>query len=191
MKSVLISIRPQWVDLIARGVKTIEVRKTRPNMSTPFKCYIYSTKGSKAYIVDNSFHMDYGCVANGKVVGEFVCDNITNVLSDSKFWLDEKITRQTLLTGNEIRIYAGGSKKLYGWHISSLQIYDQPKDLSTFIPTCKYMQIDGTCNHRKVECMYQDTDYNPDGGINMVCCGNMVNRAPQSWCYVEELKNDE
>lgn len=29
-KAVLISIRPEWCDLIVRGEKTIEVRKTRP-----------------------------------------------------------------------------------------------------------------------------------------------------------------
>lgn len=179
MKSVLISIRPQWVELIARGVKTVEVRKTRPKLPTPFKCYIYCTKHSGGTLHNSGWY--------GKVIGEFVCDNTTNIFSVSKFWLAEELTRQTLLTENEMREYANGAEKLYGWHISNLKIYDQPKDLSAFIPTCKYMQIDRTCNHRKVECMYQDTDYNPDGGINMVCCGNMVNRAPQSWCYVEDL----
>ena len=44
MKSVLISIRPMWCELIASGKKTIEVRKTRPKIETPFKCYIYCTK---------------------------------------------------------------------------------------------------------------------------------------------------
>ena len=44
MKSVLISIKPKWCELIASGKKTIEVRKTRPKCDTPFKCYIYCTK---------------------------------------------------------------------------------------------------------------------------------------------------
>ena len=44
MQSVLISIRPQYCELIASGKKTIEVRKTRPKLETPFKCYIYCTK---------------------------------------------------------------------------------------------------------------------------------------------------
>lgn len=43
-KAVLISIRPEWCDLIVRGKKTIEVRKTRPKLETPFKVYIYCTK---------------------------------------------------------------------------------------------------------------------------------------------------
>ena len=40
-KSVLISIRQEWCEKIINGQKTIEVRKTRPKMDTPFKCYIY------------------------------------------------------------------------------------------------------------------------------------------------------
>ena len=42
-KSVLISIRPKWCEKIVNGEKTIEVRKTRPKLQTPFKCYIYCT----------------------------------------------------------------------------------------------------------------------------------------------------
>lgn len=42
-KAVLISIRPEWCDLIVRGKKTIEVRKTRPKLETPFKVYMEKT----------------------------------------------------------------------------------------------------------------------------------------------------
>ena len=37
MKAVLLSIRPNWCKLIWSGMKTIEVRKNRPNLKTPFK----------------------------------------------------------------------------------------------------------------------------------------------------------
>ena len=37
-KAVLISIRPEWVEKIANERKTIEVRKTKPYLGTPFKC---------------------------------------------------------------------------------------------------------------------------------------------------------
>lgn len=43
-RAVLISIRPGWTELIACGDKTLEIRKTRPNLGTPFKCYIYETQ---------------------------------------------------------------------------------------------------------------------------------------------------
>lgn len=48
-KAVMISIRPKWCEKIARGEKTIEVRKTRPKLETPFKCYIYCTQASVRY----------------------------------------------------------------------------------------------------------------------------------------------
>ena len=38
-KAVLISIRPEWVEKIAHNLKTIEVRKSKPNLESPFKCY--------------------------------------------------------------------------------------------------------------------------------------------------------
>lgn len=42
-KSVMISIRPKWCEKIVNGEKTIEVRKTRPKLNTPFRVYIYCT----------------------------------------------------------------------------------------------------------------------------------------------------
>ena len=98
MRSVLISIRPKWCELIASGKKTIEVRKTRPKLETPFKCYIYCTKPKMItkYVFKPEDYPEYMrpkktvfCKApdasspfcseangNGKVIGEFVCDKI-------------------------------------------------------------------------------------------------------------------
>ena len=49
MKEVLISIQPRWCKLIANGKKTVEVRKTKPKLETPFKAYIYCTKGDPIF----------------------------------------------------------------------------------------------------------------------------------------------
>lgn len=51
MKDVLISIQPKWVEKIASGEKTIEVRKTRPKIDTPFKVYIYATKTGERLVL--------------------------------------------------------------------------------------------------------------------------------------------
>lgn len=98
MKSVLISIRPKWVEKIASGKKTIEVRKTALK-EVPFKGYIYATRPKKYYkcgavstsdellwLANGKIKMgdgfelwangeDYQCV-NGKVIGEFICYNV-------------------------------------------------------------------------------------------------------------------
>lgn len=42
-KAVLISIRPEWADRICYCGKTMEIRKTRPTIQPPFKCYINKT----------------------------------------------------------------------------------------------------------------------------------------------------
>ena len=40
MKAVLISIKPKWCDLIRRGRKTVEVRKTCPKLEVPVRSVV-------------------------------------------------------------------------------------------------------------------------------------------------------
>ncbi len=69
MKAVLISIRPKWCEKIISGEKTIEVRKTRPKMDTPFKCYIYCTKPEeKLLTIMKDGDENYGETYHGKPV---------------------------------------------------------------------------------------------------------------------------
>lgn len=83
MKGVLISIQPKWCQLIADKKKVVEVRKTRPKLETPFKVYIYMTMGNTPkFIFDKNLekHSIYEvepATANGRVVGEFICREIT------------------------------------------------------------------------------------------------------------------
>ena len=81
-KAVLISIRPKWVEKIASGEKTIEVRKTKPKLETPFKCYIYCTMDHPYISVSCgkldklNYRTNTVGRCNGKVIGEFTCDRI-------------------------------------------------------------------------------------------------------------------
>ena len=125
MKSVLISIKPKWCELIAQGKKTVEVRKTRPKMETPFKCYIYMTKGETLYYPWDIFGNN---ALNGKVIGEFVCDRISELAPINR--ADEGIEKQACLSREQIVNYLRG--KSFGWHISDLVIYDKPRELKEF-----------------------------------------------------------
>lgn len=129
-KAVLISIQPKWCELIASGKKTIEVRKTKPNLTTPFKCYIYQTKRTWIYNI-------YSKIADWqqKVIGEFVCDGTEKIIP-YRYPFD---VEGTFLTNLQIMNY-GGNKPIYFWHISNLKIYDKPKELSEFYKTaiCDY-----------------------------------------------------
>ena len=181
-KAVLISIRPEWVKKILSGEKTLEVRKNRPNMETPFKVYIYCTAGNLSYEVNNGMMCN---ISGGKlVVGEFTCNKTTNLFSNSRFWLNEDDVLQACLSAAEIRKYADGANGLYGWHISDLKIYDQPKELNEFwLPPELYCEKErcGGCPYDQV------ADVN--GEYSFDCeWKRPLTRPPQSWCYVEELQ---
>ena len=176
MKSVLISIQPKWVDKIAIGKKTIEVRKTRPKLQMPFKCYIYETKQTVKY-----FSLKFDGV--GKVIGEFVCDRIDEY-ANGEIALSHN-THETCLTNCEIADYIERSKA-YFWHISDLKIYDKPKELSEFKDFCKYYYDGKRCDDCKYFIDGRGYDYDEsDCGCNGL---KPIERPPQSWCYVEELK---
>lgn len=188
-QSVLISIRPKWCELIASGKKTIEVRKTRPKLEPPFKCYIYCTKSTdhprgwlgcydhdmhkfgliSTLNIEAGKHMNIE-VVSGKVIGEFVCDEIVRYArfgyvnvparymkaSPGGYPATEIHFFDLQLSPAELDDYGEGAP-LYGWHISDLKIYDEPKELKQF-------QIPTTIPARRVR------------------------QAPQSWCYIEEVE---
>lgn len=124
-RAVLISIRPKWCEKIADGEKTIEVRKTRPKLETPFRCYIYRTKGIVPHIINGKWvKIEVG----GTVVGEFVCDKIHELAPLNH--APDDVEQMACLTREEIVQYLRGVG--YGWHISNLRIYDHPRDLWEF-----------------------------------------------------------
>lgn len=167
-KAVLISIRPEWVNKIISREKTVEVRKTRPNLGTPFKCYIYETQGkSDTPWIDEDGHMIFR--GRGKVVGEFVCDHY---VTDKTFGHDALFNAAACMIEPDVVAYSAGTP-LYGWHISNLKIYDTPKELSKFSRPFENC-IGKTCD---------------EFGCALCENGGHIKRPPQSWCYVEELGN--
>lgn len=83
MKTVLISIQPKWCELIAIKKKSLEVRKNRPKLETPFRCYIYETRKKwwyKLLAPLKSFAWVETVISGqGKVIGEFICDTIVPI----------------------------------------------------------------------------------------------------------------
>ena len=180
VKSVLISIRPEWCGKIVSGEKTIEVRKTRPKIDTPFKCFIYCTLPKRPYsdyFVVNSELM----VGGGRVIGEFMCDKINETGLDS-FGIYEiineipneriNIVNESCLSFDEYVKYSN-LKPCYAWHISDLIIYDKPKVLAM---DCEFITNKSTLT------------FDDNGEF----CYTRLTRPPQSWCYVweSEAEND-
>lgn len=233
---ILISIRPEWVAKILNGEKTVEVRKTYPTkIETPFKCYIYCTQGKELWgdgtgetwwgidaneNMDEVFRLNPTLTQlNGKVVGEFICDEIDTYMSEfyipaksnvkyigeiyedickvhidddgeKEFLLETSnecsnpndcaFCKNTCLNFDEIRAYIGnGYIYFYGWHISDLKIYDQPKELDKFRQKCKLFN-NRICGLRTM-C----------GEQKGICDGTKkLTRPPQSWCYIKEKSNE-
>ena len=175
MKSVLISIKPKWCELIASGEKTIEVRKTAPQ-EVPFKCYIYETQGQYVKFTHGA-HTKYG-YGRGKVIGEFICNNASEL--DYVYYWNNGYEFATCLTYRQVADYGKG-KTLYGWHISDLKIYDKPKELSEFKKHCYYKD-------RNSYCLMNECEYYSDW--TGICC-NWVERPPQSWMRVEDLGEEK
>lgn len=170
-KAVMISIRPKWCEKICRGEKTIEVRKTRPKLETPFKCYIYRTKGTVPHIINDKWvQMEVG----GTVIGEFTCDRIDRLAPANEpygiYDVDDDYVLQTCLENGALWDYGHGTP-LYGWHISDLKLYDPLKKLSKFSRPFENC-IDKVCD---------------EFGCASCENGGHIKRPPQSWCYVEEM----
>lgn len=174
MKAVLISIQPKWCEMIASGKKTIEVRKTRPKIETPFKCYIYCTKQkiiADEYCGNRNGHI---YIDNGKVIGEFVCDDI---IVDERGENADVFSKYAQLSLVEQKKY-GANKPLFGWHITDLKIYYKPKELGEF-------RKEGFMTEEQwLYALYPNTHCHYAAWAKRF----EITRPPQSWCYVEELE---
>ena len=201
-KAVMLSIRPKWCEKIIIGEKTIEVRKTRPKLETPFMCYIYCTSGRPDLNIPISperlmqDYLDTGSMkslncplGNGKVIGEFTCERIYKIDKDSTDFLfkaeglsvykqaaEEKCGLRVAMTDDELHGYLGHCQG-YGWHISGLKIYDTPKELTEF-HTWKKCKSCNKSGYESTACIYDENCIIPAA----------ITKAPQSWCYVEDAE---
>jgi len=182
MKSILMSIQPKWCEKIINGKKTIEVRKTAPK--APFRAFIYCTKQrfpnkKYLYINETSVRSEYGVCddwlkydtdtlninegtpyqyetyfANGKIIGEFICDKVICLTYETKIptvkqnedgtlgivgytttepFYNGKLStiKGSCLEQKELLSYGKGND-IYGLHITALKIFDKPRELGEF-----------------------------------------------------------
>ena len=176
MKSILLSIRPEWCDKILNGEKTVEIRKSSPAHGTPFKVYIYCTLAGSDSLFMDVLNRDVAAwnrggwpEKKGRVIGEFICDDIRRIGPEYCVVKEdiESAISGSFLTVQQVKDYAGWKsgmnyanlKDLYGWHISDLKIYDHPRLLSDFTRL------------RATKFGYEPVE---------------IQRPPQSWYYVED-----
>lgn len=189
--AVFLSVRPKWCELIASGKKTVEVRKTRPKIETPFKCYIYCTKPSKKYqtisgcmvLNDDELyrHPTQGIkhgdsielmrfdgdeyskdnFLNGKAIGEFICAETECFTADYRS--DEKQTA---------RIAKQACLRI-------AELIDYQGELP-----CLYgWHISELVIYDKPKELSEFRHCGVNYHFNPI-----INKPPQSWCYVQDLE---
>lgn len=208
-RAILMSIQPQWLEKILNREKVIEIRKTMPKCELPIVVYLYCTntpkyhhlydltyvnKGDTLYAVTQ--HNKYSLVPKGflnsKVVAKFTLNETEKHFNAKYFGFNPKFLNDCQLANKDIDNYVGIDKTFYAWHIDNLQIFDKPMELSDFHKPCicPKMQYCPSCPKGYVYMSEDEEEYyratnGQEGCETEWVCLNVVEKAPQSWRYVE------
>ena len=125
--------------------------------------------------------------SGGKVIGEFVCDEIyvrpANVIYYGKGQEDYlDLLKSACMTEREVLDYMGGqfNRDTYFWHVTDLKIYDKPRDITEFA-------LYGKCAE---DCDEYDICARDSEDGRMSCKyfkRTFLKRPPQSWVYCETI----
>lgn len=213
MKSVMLSVQPYWTYLIiakamwgASESKTIELRKNFPKTEEwNKKVILYCSKNKQSFKKIPKQYQPLMEKFLGKVIGEFVCDEIKQIMYDvpcsmSAFEMGFGYFQEprfniylndTCLSEDELFEYLGEADDIsneshpyptykfengYAWHISDLKIYGKPKELSEFYSLPS-------------KCRSSCKEENPMqfcGDCKQIKANRKIIKPPQSWCYCEE-----
>lgn len=217
-RCVLISIKPKWCEAISAGGKILEIRKNRPNCGTPFRCYIYETKGrTETTWIDEDGHMNF--YGRGKVIGEFVCDSIQKY--EAEFVEDDCLNRiceiYTDDDGDDCEIEETSNE------------YENPNECELCRKSClTFEEIRGYIGCSEFGNFYgwciselkiydrpkelSEFNFPPEAYCEKGLCGNCpkyetpsyeygdvmfdcewkkpITKPPQSWCYVDKLEEN-
>lgn len=179
MKAILMSIKPKYVAKILNGEKTVEIRKRFPKDYVGW-VYIYHTKAknSNEWLIPTAAKWTKENDCSGKVVARFWCDKVeeiacvSNGIGTCAYLFANTyndIRKASCLNTQDLISYLGA--KLNGEivgkaiHITKLEIFDKPKELSEFETT-------------KQQCV-------DIGQIQQIFQNIPLTKAPQSWQYIE------
>lgn len=196
MKAIMISIRPQYVAKILNGEKTIEIRKMFPSDYVGW-VYFYCIKTLplllknkdsgkifinklKAVEKDNLDRLPHIQKFNGKVVAKFWCNKVERLYeyqvdgygSDYEIASDtlkqKELLKECCLTYDQLNDYLGDINNGKAIHITKLEIFDKPKEISEF--SVYSHKVDGI---------------GYDGEEKTFRILKPLTRAPQNYCYIE------
>lgn len=205
MKSILISIKPQWVEKILNGEKTIEIRSTVPKewkeylrgmtsiKPAPSKWYIYCTKAKPTlqyfynwgnYKPINEYStwaagstVNAGEYGNGKIVAEFTLNKIET--SPSIRYKANGAFYQYNKVSDEILKKSCLTQEQILHYTNGNNLYAlHIEDLEIYTKPKELSQF--SVGKAKIDCGY--------GNYNIY--NKILKRPPQSWCHVESLEGE-
>lgn len=218
MKTIIKPVSPKLCEKVISGECTLLLSKTRPKLETPFKEYIYCTKGNREalwywkgeWYYDVRFPEERPNRANGKVIGEFVCDKIdeyrTEFYEDEEtyqeireVWFDEDydypVEDYRIITTNEREnpsdckllknacLTFDEVKKYVGYGDGKFYAW-HISELKIYDKPKELREFYTLCEPNKRTKKCDRCEY----AFCTVLGKKPVTRAPKSWCYVEELE---
>lgn len=110
MRSILLSIKPEYVDKILAGTKLYEFRKRIATEKVEF-IYIYSTSPIM------------------KIVARVSVDNVIKA-SPTALW--EETKHSAGISRKDYRIYFKGCKFAFAYKLGTMEVFNPPKNLQDF-----------------------------------------------------------
>ena len=106
MKTIIVTIKPCFLNDIRRGKKTIEIRKTAPE--PPFRVLCCESR------------------SHGRITAEFVCNSVLPIVvfdnGSIQHWNNHKLERAQI-SYEEMARYIGYGKTGYAWQITDVIDY--------------------------------------------------------------------
>lgn len=213
MKAVLISIQPQWCAKIASGEKTIEVRKTKPKIATPFKVYIYCTLPPREELFGHGGIYEYANelirLQSGEVVYDYgmrlCCDPDGRPYTSDNFLCRKVIGEFVCDRIFSINVFNNGT--IQNWNCNELEKSCVPyDDIVMYIGNNRSgygwhiserkiydkpkelteLYKPGTLSNGDFEYQLYDGSGDPScSSYASYLFTRAIRKAPQSWCYVE------
>lgn len=116
--NIILSIKPKWAELIYKGVKTIEWRKSAPTVYRPgMRVYLYETSPIckvTGYFEHQAFYLNINA-KSGRIDKDFF-----------------KLIQDGCVPPKELATYQDTASSVKGWQVRNAQKLELPMDLADF-----------------------------------------------------------
>lgn len=113
MVEVMLAVRPKWLQLIFRGMKSTEIRKSIPNTAEPFLVDLYETKSDSG---------------SGMVIGRCICYLTARVTDPSQM---AALQDSSCVSAADMRRYSR-QRHICVWYLAEVEHFKEPRRLTEY-----------------------------------------------------------